>query len=316
MGIVFFGRKFSNLIKVALKYNFDLPLRTAPVLVEMDITNKCNLKCVMCPNRKVKKQKGLMSLELFKDVVEQTRERALEYSIGVCGEPLLHPDLIKMIKYIKDRDCSVTLNTNLNHQQDSLNEDLIRQKVDRLMVTMCGVNKATYESICINGDFDCVINNLKAIKSYKRQLKRNKPVVVANFIEMKLNAGQRDSVKKSLGEYVDHCNIPMMHDWGGDQEIRDLKLAGAKKKNNTKCSSPWTTATVLYDGKISPCCQDYEGKIVFGDSGNMKLSDIWNSSFAEHFRKHYAEGIPCRDCGSPASQFSMKNIFFTVKTTI
>lgn len=125
-----------NFVKNLINYLLLSNLKTEPVLLELDITNYCNLQCELCPNIKITREKGYMDLSLLKKIIEQTRGAVLEYSIGVHGEPSLHPDLINMIKYIKENNGRMMINSNLNYRNDGLNEALVRYRVDRIHVNI------------------------------------------------------------------------------------------------------------------------------------------------------------------------------------
>lgn len=311
------GSKSLNLIKVLASCISSIDLKIEPVLLDIDVTNQCSLKCLMCPNRKMSREKGIMGLSLFKEIVQETSANAREYSLGIYGEPTAHPDLIEMIGFIKDRGRKVTLNTNLNYRNDELNESFVRKKVDRVIVTMCGIDKTTYEAISLNGDYDLLIRNLAKIKEIKRKLKSNKPVLVANFSEMKLNSSQAKAAKKRLKKHFDYCNVHRMHDWAGDNEIRALRIQGNAGTNKGKCSLLWTTASILHDGRVAACCQDYDGKMIFGDAKSMKISKIWNDAAIRRFRKEYLKSELCKNCMHyNRFQFSAKNIYFSLMTTI
>ena len=311
-----FMNKNKNILKVVASCIFNLNLKIEPILIEIDVTNKCNLKCLMCPNKKMIRKKDTMDLSIFKEVINQTSDTAREYSLGIYGEPTLHPDLAEMIEFIKKKGNLIALNTNLNYHDDALSEQFVREKVDRVIVTMCGVDKATYEAISLNGDYNLLINNLIKINEMKKKLKSRKPVLVGYFTKMKLNANLVNKARIELKKYFDYCYIARMHDWAVDKDITSLKIPQATCINN-KCTVLWTAATVLCDGRVAACCQDYEGKIILGDAKKTSIKDIWNSSKIKEFRKDYLNSQLCKGCSYPKRfQFSAKNLGYILRTTV
>jgi len=65
----------------------------------LEITSKCNLRCLHCYN-----ESGILkneiSFELFKRLIDEFDEKPDITFSG--GEPLLHPDIWKMLEYAQD----------------------------------------------------------------------------------------------------------------------------------------------------------------------------------------------------------------------
>jgi radical SAM protein with 4Fe4S-binding SPASM domain len=62
------------------------------------------------------------------------------------------------------------------------------------------------------------------------------------------------------------------------------------------CSLPWTALVALWDGRIVPCCHDYNGEVVLGDLRTQSLDEIWGSAAAREFRDRNDESAFCRKC--------------------
>lgn len=66
----------------------------------LEITSKCNLRCLHCYN-----ESGILkneiSFELFKRLIDEFDEKPDITFSG--GEPLLHPDIWKMLEYAQDK---------------------------------------------------------------------------------------------------------------------------------------------------------------------------------------------------------------------
>jgi radical SAM protein with 4Fe4S-binding SPASM domain len=68
------------------------------------------------------------------------------------------------------------------------------------------------------------------------------------------------------------------------------------------CYRLWQTFTVLWDGRVSLCCADFDGRNVLGDLRTSKLIDIWNApAYRAVRRQHLESGGPeiCRSCDLP-----------------
>lgn len=61
-------------------------------LVQIELTNKCNLDCVYCPRPHLKRKKESMKLETFEKILEVFGGNTKAVGLSKDGEPLLHPD--------------------------------------------------------------------------------------------------------------------------------------------------------------------------------------------------------------------------------
>lgn len=68
----------------------------------IEITNECNLRCIMCPvSSGLKRENGMMDLDAFKGIIDQISMVRPRIMLHVAGEPLLNKDLFEMVKYAK-----------------------------------------------------------------------------------------------------------------------------------------------------------------------------------------------------------------------
>jgi len=174
--------KTINMIKYAYSYLTNTgrcPIRYALI----EITEKCNLRCIMCAaNKKIKREKE-MSYDLFKKIIDESCECGLQIvTIGSIGEPTMHKDLPKMLKYIQEKKINIELITNLSRP---LNEDLIDaiRRLDKLTISIDGATKETYEKIRVNANFERTISNLKEVA----KAKKDSQYITINYVIQKEN---------------------------------------------------------------------------------------------------------------------------------
>jgi hypothetical protein len=73
------------------------------------------------------------------------------------------------------------------------------------------------------------------------------------------------------------------------------------------CHEPWVGMTVLADGTVVPCCNDYAGRNPLGDLKTESLRDIWNGAEMRKLRRMLADphsdrtGTLCHRCPFPVS---------------
>ena len=81
-----------------------------PVYYGIEVTRQCNFRCIMCPNQQfAKNQKGHMDIDLFNKIIHKIAPYAEIVKLHWIGEPLLHPQIIDLIKIARSN-----INTKLN----------------------------------------------------------------------------------------------------------------------------------------------------------------------------------------------------------
>jgi radical SAM protein with 4Fe4S-binding SPASM domain len=169
--------------------SLDPPL---PREIQLEVTRSCNLRCKMClvryrdvPNRR----EGSMPFETFRRVVDELPDlRAI--TLQGLGEPLLAPDLFRMIEYATDRGITIGFNTNATLLTRARAERLIRARLDWLHVSIDGATAETYESIRDGSDLAKVRRNLAGMVDAKRELGSDRPELTLIFVAMRRNVGE------------------------------------------------------------------------------------------------------------------------------
>ena len=85
-----------------------------------------------------------------------------------------------------------------------------------------------------------------------------------------------------------------LHNWAG--------ALNQQSDVNYPCYRPWLTFTVLWDGRVSLCCADFDGRTILGDLNTSTIQDIWNAEpYLAARRAHLDHGGPdvCRSCDLP-----------------
>src|SRR5688572_32858334 len=76
--------------------------RSMPEIVQIESTNICNAKCVFCPRDDMHRKQGVMSLELFKKIVDECATLGITHvRVHNYGEPFLDRHLTEKVRYAK-----------------------------------------------------------------------------------------------------------------------------------------------------------------------------------------------------------------------
>lgn len=133
----------------------------------INITNRCNLNCPQC----FAETKGHYVTDLaYNDIINTLDECDcnLQEIILSGGEPSLHPQLLDIVKFIKERQIKVKLLTNgsIVFWEEQKILDLLKL-IDDIQVSIDGISMQTHDAIRGKGSFSNVIKCLKLIKNKK-----------------------------------------------------------------------------------------------------------------------------------------------------
>ncbi|MGI8936840.1 MAG: radical SAM protein [Iamia sp.] len=172
---------------LAAAYDNDRPIGDWPTMLELELSNLCNLECVMCngllSSRIRKNREGLEPLdvpydETFVDQVAELLPHLHELRIN-GGEPLLQPLVHRLGARVAEQrpDLRVTVATN---------GTVLNSKVQRLLDT-CTIHlnisidslvPERYEAIRVHGDFAQLMANVEVFGDYCRSNDRTLCIMV------------------------------------------------------------------------------------------------------------------------------------------
>lgn len=122
----------------------------APLFLTLELTKKCNYKCPFCfINTEI--SRSILSEEIRFDVIKTDLEwlvqKGLLYCIITGGEPLVHPDFIKLYKFLKQCGVLVTVFTNLSHLDNRTLQLFEEYPPFKLETTMYGYSNENYADV-------------------------------------------------------------------------------------------------------------------------------------------------------------------------
>jgi len=246
----------------------------------VEVTNLCNLNCIMCFKRGLPKQSCKhMSLNLFIKAIEDVRPKDNVVFVGL-GEPLLNPAFFYMLLEARKRGLGTNMVTNGIFMDKVWAKVLVKMGIGKISVSLDAATKGTYDKIRKGGDFNKVIENIKTIVEEKRKQGVKYPYIRLDMVGMKCNIHELVKfvqLAKKLGvdgvtmlhlepttkelEKQHLCNMPK-------REVNvyyNKALAEAKKLDIgivirplkpvcNMCNSMWQTPYIDSNGNVSICC--------------------------------------------------------------
>lgn len=260
-----------------------------PTVLQIELTNRCNLNCIMCPRQRMTRQQGDMPLELFKRIIDQLKGKTEIAILHLLGESLLNPYLFEMIDYCHKMGIRTVLSTNSTLLKSKRAEALLNSKLDILLLSLDGFSQKTYQKIRQGANFNQVLEN---ILNFLQMKINTYPYTIVQMIKMK---DTQDDIKNFLTFWKDYKIKPLIKPfthWQGD--IDSIKELSVKPQEGTRtygiCDRLWMWLTVSHDGTVISCCRDYNAKYPMGNLKKQSIQEVWLGEKMIEFRKRYIHG--------------------------
>ncbi|MBW1853597.1 MAG: radical SAM protein [Deltaproteobacteria bacterium] len=295
-----------------------------PSQAQIEITNRCNLTCKMCPRDYFNLLKEDMPLETFKKIVDRLENITLLTLTG-WGEPLVHPHIFEMITYCKERSHKVKLTTNGTLLTSEMRQRVFSSGLDEITISLESINKAS-EVGHTNLDV------LQHIKDLAKERQDNIPTIslqatlhkgrgqdvyeVIRFgkeagvqrinlgrLDVRLNENlerpsaqeeisilrEADRLGRELGIRVDSIQYAL---FDGFERTTYKILKSVLHRFGKYCLRLYDYVYINQKAEVTPCC----GMPTYGMGNILEkgLGEIWKSKEYQYFREHH--NLICGKC--------------------
>lgn len=281
--------------------------RKIPVLVEIELTDKCNLSCIHC--YVVKERAPSLSFQKIKNIINQLKRAGCFFITFTGGEPFLRKDILEIIHYARSKGIGVDILSNATLITPYIASKLAKMKVNRIQVSIYSANPNIHDSITREE------GSLEKSKKGAELLLKNGIKVNLSCLIMSLNF----LTYKTVGEMAKAMKVswsvayPVRARHSGAKDTYRLRLNQRQlkrfiidnkkeicqrfKKENDKpiCHAGSAICFISASGDITPCVL-FPLKV--GNLRKQKFIEVWkNSSLLNNFRTLTISNIPeCYNC--------------------
>lgn len=279
--------------------------------IYIEITNVCNLACDFCP--KTKRKPEFMGTDTFRKILEQIKVHTGHVCFHVKGEPLLHPDLDRILDISHDQGLKANITTN----------GTLIHNVKEMLLTKPALRQVNFSlhSFDGNGRMQGKTEYIGHILSFtKEAIKRTNMLIALRLWNLHGNNAvqkEREKNNEMLGAIEKEFNLP----YRIQEEIlpeRGIKIADRIYVNEDRqfdwpdihqevndpdgfCYGLRSQAAILSDGTVVPCCLDGDGVISLGNIHEKTFSEIIETdrarSLVNGFARREAVEELCKKCG-------------------
>ncbi|MGV8124333.1 MAG: radical SAM/SPASM domain-containing protein [Candidatus Xenobiia bacterium LiM19] len=266
-----------------LEYPQKFHLAEFPLNLDIEITSRCNLRCTFCDKLPLlgKDNMGDMDLHIFKKIIDEGASYKLcAVKLSYRGEPLLHKDVVTMVKYAKDRGIlDVYFNTNGMLLSECLSEQLIDSGLDRISISIEGTDPLRFEKERIGAKFDKIKRNVERLYTAREQRGVKHPRIRIQTVTLPYI-----DLQEYCTYWKAYCDEVAAVDYKDETERqRDLVY-------NWACPQLWQRMTIEWDGTVLPCNNDDDRLLSPGNIKEKTIFDCWHDPAVERIRALHREG--------------------------
>lgn len=291
----------------------------APKSVKIELTGRCNYACSFCARSMVLRDQKDMDRGFFERVLVEMRQAGVE-EIGLfyLGESFMVPWLADAVRFAKHEAGFpyVFLTTNGSLASPAKMEDCFRAGLDSLKFSLNYADEKQFVEIARVKPklYAKMMENIQAAQSVRDRVEAetgHRCGLYASYIEYDGDQGARmrevvDAVSGCLDE-VYALPLYSQADLLGDEEHgRGWTVTAGNRgrlaalRDPLPCWSVFTEGHITWDGRLSACCFDHDGRFDMGDLKKTPFIEAWNSHAfqmlrAAHLKKDVT-GTACEKC--------------------
>jgi radical SAM protein with 4Fe4S-binding SPASM domain len=278
------------------------PLPPFPTRINVEITNRCNQRCPLCPRLGFTRPLGDMPRPLFARIAAQSARHPTTLWLHFLGEPLLHAEVAALIADAKAAGVrTVGLSTNAVLLAGRLAEALLDSGLDRLECSMDALDRDGYRAMRGRDHFARASRNVRAFLARKRAAGRETPQTSIQFMRTAAVEARLPAIIAAWRPHLGPRDFVMTiapASFGGAVAVA---VDGASAAPRPPC--PWLSnaLVVLQDGTVTMCGTDWDAHAPLGNVAEQSIAAIWTGAEMErrraaHAAARFAEVGPCAHC--------------------
>ncbi|TAK85014.1 MAG: radical SAM protein [Betaproteobacteria bacterium] len=306
--------RIDRITKLTRTYRSSTP--PVPKSVKIELTARCDFQCFFCASAMRLREKAEIDPAFYRRILKQMRDLGVE-EIGLfyLGESFLCRWLPEAVRYAK-KECGypyVFLTTNGRMATPERVRECMEAGLDSLKFSFNFSDAEQFHQVTgvRQDDFAKVVEHLKSARRVRDEVQAasgHRCGLYASSI--RYDDEQQVRMQAAVSEivpYVDeHYWLPLYGQAGLTSGARGtVPTAGNQGRIGAlrkplPCWSLFTEGHITYDGRLSACCFDHDGRFDMGNLNYETFMEAWHSvRFGKLRRANLAEdvrGTVCEQC--------------------
>lgn len=250
---------YNKLYKKAVDKNI---AASKPYILQIENTNVCNAKCIMCPHTRMKRKARIMGQKEFETVCKNVLpfEDIKLVTITGFGEPFADQGVLDKIKWLNKNypKMDIDVYTNASLLKPEISDKLLELKLHKINFSVNGTGKS-YKQI-MGLDYENTKKNILYFLGRKKELGKKFPLTNISLVIISKNKDEINDVVRFWESRTDSIMAYNSFEWDG----KDDSSKKMEKQNRWPCRAIPEVVMVDSEGNAVLCCRDYESKVKFG----------------------------------------------------
>lgn len=264
-------------------------VREYPLLVDLELSSRCNLTCPMCPTvtqefieKRVKPfKKGAMDFLLAKKIIDEIAGKVFALRLSWVGEPTLNPKFVEIIRYAKQKGIQeVSFLTNGTKLLPAYFKKIVDAGADWITISIDGMGE-TYNAIRAPLRFDETLEKIRAINEYKTKHGLKKPVIKIQGVWPAIRENP-EAFYNTFAPIVDLVAFnPLIDYLHNDKDI--------VYEENFSCPQYYQRLVIASNGSAAMCSNDDNVSVILGDAFKQSIHEIWHGEEMQRVREIHGQ---------------------------
>lgn len=270
--------------------------------MQIEITPQCNLKCVHCYMPLKPEQQPVTTPEIL-DVLDQLKDMGTLDVSFTGGEPMLNPDLPRLLQRARENDFSIGLLTNAALLTDELLAVFKEVNMALIQISLYSMDARVHDRItCVNGSWEKTKRSIERLIENNIRVQVNCPIMKENlasfhdvlewaekkrikvnndFLIMARTDFSTDNLKHRIDD-LEKVSEAIEHIIKYDNNYRAMIESPAvemppRKPENAICGVGTNMMCLAANGDYYPC-SGY--KMILGNCREQSVRAVWETSQA------------------------------------
>jgi len=280
------------------------------LIPEGDYSHKKN--SIYCSSFLMNSENFVMPLNVYQNLIEEYAKMGGQViDISGFGEPLLHRDIVEMVKIAHENHILSHITTNGSLLTETLLFDLVQAGLDSITMSLCEVDEEQFlqiHGISHKEQYDKVMEALNLLSLIYR--KNPQFSISINIVVNRINVSNLEKIihtckkydlnniqispykriKQDLSFFLSSEDVATVLTIIQKEKVGDeryffeiWKQINVPDRPKLVCYTPEKISVINSNGDVFPCC---DCKYILGNIKEQSFSKIWKSANYKKFRKY------------------------------